>query len=812
MATLLQDIRYGIRMLLKSPGFTAMAVLALALGIGANTAIFSVVNAVLIKPLPYRDPDSIVSVNRISDKGGLPGIAASEYLDWQEQSQDFDELAGYSYDGGNLIYNGEPERVVCARVTASFFTLLDVEPVRGRVFLPEEDRPDQNHVAIVSEGFWQRRAGGDPNILGQTFTLDDKSYTIIGVMPESMRFPRSYDLWLPFALDPVAERTGDFWSLLEVIGRLKPGVSPARAQSELENIVTWRQQQGDVEQQGDAEPQSERLDVVPLQEHVVGDFRLLIMVLFGAVGFVLLIACANVANLLLARGAARQKEIAIRAAIGAGRWRIVKQLLTESVMLALTGGALAVLIALWSVDLLVSALPRDLADSIHGLNDIRLDFQALGFTFAISLVTGILFGLAPALIASKPDLTETLKEGGGRLNVGAGLRSLRGLFVVSELALALMLLVGAGLMIKSFARLLEVKPGFNPNSVLTMRIELPMSRYGETGRSPVFFNQLLDRVEALPGVRSVGIINHEPLSSYGLIANFSLEGPIQMERGKDPPVPIGVINEDYFEAMEIPLITGRFFDERDVEGTQKVVIINQTMARRFWPDESPVGKHIGFGCEEGLCRTIVGVVGDIRQESLTEDLRPEIFLPYKQFPHGYMTLFVRAESNPANLTAAVRNQVLAVDSGQPVSNVKTLEQHISDSVAQPRLTTMLLGIFAALALILASVGVYGVISYSVAGRTREIGIRMALGAGRRDVLRLVISQGMALAAAGIALGLGGAILLTRFMDSLLYGVSATDPATFALIALLLAGVALVACFIPARRATKVDPMVALRYE
>ena len=472
MESLLQDIRYGARMLLASPSFTAIAVVALALGIGANSAIFSVVNAVLLRPLPYREPDRIVSINKIADKGGLPGIAANEYLDWQEHNQVFDEVAGYSSDNYNLVYNGEPERIACGKVTASFFTLLDVEPVRGRVFLPEEDRPGQSAVAIISEGFWQRRAGGDPEIVGRAFTLNDKSYTVVGVMPESLHFPASYDIWLPLALDPVAERTGDFWTLLEVIGRLKPDVSSERAQSDLEAIIARRPQQDN------AEPGGVRLNIVSLREQIVGDMRLLILVLIGAVGFVLLIACANVANLLLARGAARQKEIAIRAALGAGRGRIVRQLLTESVMLSLMAGALAVLIALWSVDLMVSALPRDLADSIHSLNDIRVDFQALGFTFAISLVTGIIFGLAPALIASKPDLTETLKEGGGK-SAGASLKNLRGVLVVTELALALMLLAGAGLMIKSFARLLEVKPGYNSENVLTMRVELPRSRYRE---------------------------------------------------------------------------------------------------------------------------------------------------------------------------------------------------------------------------------------------------------------------------------------------------------------------------------------------
>ncbi len=806
MSTLLQDLHYGGRMLLKNPGFTVITVLALALGIGANSAIFSVVNAVLLKPLPYRDPASIVTINRIAEKGGLPGIAANEYLDWQEQNQVFDEMAGYSYNNFNLIYNGEPERVVCGQVTASFFTLLGVDPLRGRAFLPEEDRRGHNQVAVISEGFWQHRAGGDPNILGQTFTLDDKSYTIVGVMPASLRFPRSYDIWVPIALDPVAERTSDFWTLLEVIGRLKPDVSAERAQSDLQAVRTWRQQQNQVE------PESERLEIVSLREQVVEGVRLLILVLLGAVGFVLLIACANVANLLLARSAGRRKEIAIRAALGARRWRIVRQLLTESVMLALMGGALAVLVALWSVDLMVSALPTDLAESIHSLNYIRVDSQVLGFTFVIALVTGILFGLAPALIASKPDLNETLKEGGGPIAAGASLKSLRGLLVVSELALALVLLVGAGLMIKSFARLLDVKPGFNPDNALMMRIELPMSRYAEPAGSAVFFNQLLDRVEAIPDVRSVGLISHTPLSDYSLIAFFSLESQEKLERGKDKPVPIGVVSKGYFDAMGVPLIAGRQFDDRDSEGTQQVVIINQAMARRFWPDESPIGKRIGFGCEADLCRTIVGVVGDIRQEGLAEDLRPEIYVPYRQFPLRSMTLVARAESNPLNLTAAIRSQVLAVDPGQPISNVKTLERQLSDSVAQPRLSMILLGTFAALALILAALGVYGVMSYTVAGRTREIGIRMALGASRVDVLKMVVSQGMALAITGIAAGLIGAFALTRFMESLLYEVTATDPITFIVVAVLLAGVALAACFVPARRATRVDPMVALRYE
>ena len=805
MTALLQDVRYGVRMLLGSPSFTAIAVLALALGIGANSAIFSVVNAVLLRPLPYRDPDRLVSINKIADKGGLPGIAAHEYLDWQDHNQVFDDVAAYSSDNYNLVYNGEPERIVCARVTASFFPLLDVQPVRGRAFAPEEDRPGQNKVAIVSEGFWQRRAGGDPEIVGSTFTLDGVPYTIVGVMPASLRFPSSYDIWLPFALDPVKERTSDFWSLLEVIGRLKPDVSPERAQSDLEAITASRQQQYN------SEPQNVRLELVSLRDQIVGQMRLLILILLGAVTFVLLIACANVANLLLARGAARQKEIAIRAALGAGRWRIIRQLLTESVMLSLMAGALAVLIALWSVDLMVSALPRDLADSIHSINDIRVDFQALGFTFAVSFVTGIVFGLAPALVASKPDLTEALKEGSGKAT-GAGLKGLRGLLVVTELALALMLLAGAGLMIKSFARLLEVKPGFNAENVLTMRVELPMSQYRDPARSTAFFAQVLERVEALPDVRSAGVISHTPLSGYGMIAFFTLESETQLERGKDKPIPVGVVSDDYFKALEIPLVEGRYFDERDGEGSQKVALINRALARRFWPGQSPIGKSLGFGCDEGLCRTIIGVVGDVIQESLTDDVRPEIYLPFKQFTNRAMTLVARSEADPARLTAAVRAQVQAVDPNQPISDVKTLEQHISDSIAQPRLTTVLLAVFAALALALATVGVYGVMSYTVAQRTREIGIRMALGASRGDVLRLVIGQAALMLVVGAAAGLAGSFALTHFMESLLFGVEATDPLTFTAITVLLMGVALVASYIPARRAMKVDPMVALRYE
>ncbi|MEK6410478.1 MAG: ABC transporter permease [Acidobacteriota bacterium] len=805
METLSQDLRYAFRMLAKSPGFTAVAVIVLALGIGANTAIFSVVNAVLLRSLPFNEPERIVAVDKIAVKGGFGGTTGREFLDWQEQSESLEQVAAHTYNNFNLSGGGEPERVPCAQVSATLFPLLGVQPLMGRTFLAEEDRPGHNQVAVVSQGFWRRRFGNDSSLTDQSLMLNGKSYTVVGVMPASFEFPRGFDVWLPIALDAKQERGGEIFTFVDVIGRLKPEITIERTASELA-IISSR-----LPDDGPGHGAEMRIEVVRLHEQLVKNVRLAVLVLLGAVGFVLLIACANVANLMLARAATRQKEMAIRVAVGAGRWRLVRQLLTESVVIAFLGGSIGVLLAMWGIDLLLAAIPPGMAKTFHGLNGIGIDKQALAFTLVVSMVTGIVFGIAPAFAASKPDLTDALKEGGRTARFGYGMRSLRGLLVVAELALALVLLVGAGLMIKSFVRLIDVEPGFRAENVLTMRLELPRAKYGDPQRATQFFEQVLARVGTLPAVESAGAISHR-LSEYTLAAFFQVEGSPPPREGQDKAIIVGIASPDYFHAMGIPLLNGRFFDERDNRGSTEVVLINESMARRFFADQDPIGKGIGFDCKTGFCRKIVGVVGNIRQQGLDVELQPEVYVPYLQYSMRSTTLVIHSAADPASLVAAVRSQVQAVDKDQPISDVKTMKRYLSESVAQPRLTMALLGIFAAIALVLAAVGIYGMMTYTVAGRTREIGIRMALGAQRRDVIRLVVGQAAALTVIGTAMGLAGALALTRVMESLLFQVSATDPFTFAAISVLLAGVALGASFVPARRATKVDPMIALRSE
>ncbi len=806
MENFFQDVRYSLRTLFKRPSYTAIGVIALAIGIGATTAIFTVVNSVLLRSLPYKDPDRIVTLNRDATKGGLSGTASYEYLALQQQNEVFDQVAAYSSDTFNLTGIGEPERISCAEVSASLFPLLGVQPLRGRTFTEAEDRPGAGQVAVVSEGFWKSRFGGDEEATGRTLTLNDKPYTIVGIMPASFRFPRSYEIWVTSGIDFEAELKSDRVSLVEVLARIKDEATVESAQANTDIIMAR------VAEQHTDMPFSGQMQVVPLHRQMVGDIRFALLLLFGAVGFVLLIACANVANLMLARSAEREREIAIRAALGATRWRIARQLIIESILLAFIGGAAGALLALWGIDLIVSNLPKDLAISLPGIDRIGIDLYALGFTLAVSFLTGILFGLAPALAASKPDLNESLKEGSRSLSSGSGLRSLRGWIVVAEMALAIILLSGAGLMMRSFIRLMEVDHGYRAENVLTARIELPRSRYRERNRASEFHRQLLERVGSLPGVEAAGTINHTPLADYSMIVYCGIEGAIEPDREKDPPLPLGVVSEDYFRASGIPLIGGRNFDGRDRADSQPVAIVNEAFVRRFFPDQSPIGKRIGAYCEKDLCRVIVGVVGDVRSEKLDSAPQPEIFMPYSQGGGNGLTLMVRADTNPTSLIAAIRAQVQLIDPDQPLSDIRTLEQRIAETVVRQRAIMFLLAVFALLALLLAAVGIYGVMSYSVTQRRREIGIRMALGADRNQVLRLILGQGIRLTAVGVALGLAGSFALTRLMESLLFEVSATDPVTFAGISSLLVLVALGACFVPARRATRVDPMTALRSE
>ena len=806
MKNLLKDIRHGMRSLLRQPAFTIVAVITLALGIGANTAIFSLVNAVLLRALPFDNPERLVSVAKAAGEGGLPGLAGFQYLAWKEKSTAFDGIAAYTDNNFNLIGNGEPERISCAQVSASLFPTLGVPPLAGRTFLPEEDRPGQNQVAIVSEGFWQRRYGRDPSLVGSTIQLNDKRYTVVGIMPSSFRYPGDFEIWLPLALDPVRETQGDFWSLVEVVGRLKPDVTAQQAQAEL-NLLS---------EQAAAEQKEKvtvtRLEILPLHQQLVVGVRVTLLVLWGAVGLVMLLTCANVANLMLARTVSRQREMAIRAAVGGRRWQLIRQLLGESLILGITGGAFGLLLAFWGVSAIASLVPEGFASSVYNLKAIQLDWRVFVFTFALSLLVALVFGIVPALSGSRPDLLKVLRESSARNLMSFGLRSMRGWLVVTELALALVLLLGAGLLVKSFWRLSAVDLGFNRDNVLMARLNLPRSVYRTEPQTAAFYEQLLERVKALPGVESTGMISHTPLSGFGVIVFTGIEGQPPPDQEKDAPVGVGSVSSDYFRTLQIPLLSGRVYDERDRSDSPKVALVNQAFARRYFPGGDVLGKRIGFGCEGGLCRTIVGVVGNVKQESITADVAPEIYLPSSQMPMNSMTLFIRSHGNAGDLARTLRSEVLAIDKNQPVFNVKTLDERVVETIAVSRSLMLLFSGFALLALVLACVGIYGIVSYSVSQRTREIGIRMALGARAADVLRLVLRNGMTLVGAGVAIGVGGALALTRFLTTMLFGVTPTDTSTFVVVSAVLAIVAFVACLVPARRATKVDPLVALRYE
>ena len=802
-----KDLYHSIRSLIRNPAFTAVAVITLTLAIGVNTTIFSVVNAVLLKALPFQQPEQLVSVQKVAEPGGLPGIPAYAYLAWKDRNTSFDDIAAFTDNNFNLTGNGEPERISCAQVTASLFSTLKVQPLRGRFFLPEEDQRGATNVAIVSERFWQRRYGRDEAILQRTLTLDSKPYTIVGVMPASFRFPGEFDIWLPMALDPVRETKGDFFSLVEIVGRLKPAATLSAAQSELTLVA--RQASEHVN-----EPSAiGSFEAVPLQKQLVSGVRLTVLILWGAVGLVMLLACVNVASLMISRTLSRRREMAVRAAVGARRWQLIRQLLTESVVIGLAGGVLGLVVAVWGTRAIASLVPKGFTTSVYDLNNVPLDWRVFLFTFALSVLTGIVFGLAPALTASKVDLINALRNSRPFGFMGFGLRSFRGWLVVVELALAVVLLLGAGLLVRSFNKLMAVDLGFDRENVLTFRVSLPRSKYSKPAQTEGFYKDLLQRVNALPGVQSSGTINHSPLQGHGLIAFAGIEGHPPLDRKKDPPIGVGAVDGQYFETLKIPLIGGRHFDASDKTDGQKVAIVNHAFAKRFLP-EGAIGKRVTFGCEqsEGFCRTIVGVVGSIRQESITDEAIPEMYLPFAQMPLNGMTIMVRTATDPTTLVGALRNEVLAVDKDQPIADVQTLAQRVNEVVAVSRSLMLLFTSFAVLALVLAAVGIYGIVSYSVTQRTHEIGIRVALGARPTDVLRLTVRNGIALTVIGIVVGIGVAFALTRFMESILFGVTPTDKLTFIGVSSLLFVVALLASLIPARRATKVDPLVALRYE
>lgn len=804
METLLQDLRYAVRMLRTKPSFTIIVVLALAIGIGANTAIFSVVNAILLRPLPYKNADRISMIWMDNPKLGVAQDWHSypNYVDYKEQNQVYEDMAAFNDRSFNLTGAGDPVRVVGVWTTASLFSVLGVEPALGNIFSQAEEEPGKDLVVVLSNGLWKRRFGGDPGIVGQSISLNGVNRTVLGVMPASFTFPeKETELWIPLALNPQRRQARNLISY-KAVGRLKPGVTIEQARAEMSAIAKRLDDQFSQSGYG--------VNLVLLHDQETGTVRPALLILLGAVAFVLLIACANVANLLLARAALREKEVAIRVALGAGRWRIIRQVLTESALLALAGGAAGLLLAVWGLDVLVALSPSD----IPRLDQTGIDGRVLAFTLGVSLLTGLIFGLVPALQSSKSDPNESLKEGGRGSTGGVRGRRVRNSLVVSEIALSLVLLIGAGLLIKSFMRLQQFELGFNPDSLLTMRIQLPGSKYRDGKQVVGFYQQLLQRMEAVPGVQSVGAISSVFITDTPNSTNFSIEGRPVPTGAEAIEVPLDSISPSYFRAMGIPLLRGREFDDRDVEGATPVVIINQTMANRFFEGEDPIGKRFVYGrsAPDNPWITIVGVVADMRRTGFDKLPRPETFLPEAQNPDNALTIVARTATDPASFAGALRNEVWAIDKDQSVYDIKTMQQTLSEKMSQRRFNMLLLVVFAAVALTLAAVGIYGVISYSVTQRSHEIGIRIALGAQPGDVLKLVVGQGMTMGLIGVSIGLGAAFVLTRLMSTLLFGVSATDPITFGAIALVLTGVALVASLVPARRATKVDPMVALRYE
>jgi predicted permease len=804
MHILWQDLRYSVRMLLKKPSFTAIAVLALAIGIGANSAIFSVVNAILLRPLPYRNFQRISMIWMDNPKLGVTEDWHSypNYIDYKEQNQTFEDMAAFNDRIFNLTGAGDPVRVVGVWASASLFSVLGVEPTLGRSFTEGEEEPGKDLVVVLSNGLWQRRFGGDPGIVGQAINMNGANRIVIGVMPANFAFPeKRTEVWIPLALTPQRKQARTLISF-KAVGRLKPGVSMAQAQADLGPIAKRIDDQYFQSEYG--------INLVKLSDQETHKVRPALLILLGAVAFVLLIACANVANLLLARAAIREKEIAIRLALGAGRSRIVRQLLTESAVLGIVGGAVGLLLAVWGLDALLALSPAD----VPRLDQTGIDIRVLAFTLAVSLLTGLIFGLVPAFQASNADLNDALKEGGRGTTGGMRGIRIRNLLVVSEIALSLVLLVGSGLLIRSFIRLQQFELGFNPEHLLTMRIQLPGSKYREPNQIAGFYKQLLERMEAIPGVQSAGAISSIFLTDTPQSTSFTIEGRPAFTGMESIEVPFDSVSTDYFRVMGIPLLAGREFDEHDAIGTTPVAIINQTFARRFFPGEDPVGKRYVYGgpSPENKWITIVGVVADMRRTGFDRPVRPETFLPQFQNPANALTIVARTSGDPASLAGALRDEVWAIDKDQSVFDIKTMRQTLSEMLSQRRFNTLLFGIFAAVALILAAVGIYGVMSYAVAERTHEIGLRMALGAQTSDVLNLIVRQGMRLAIIGLAAGLAASFALTRVMSTLLYGVSATDPLTFILIPVVLAGVALAACFVPARRAMRVDPMVALRYE
>lgn len=807
MEPLLQDLRYGMRRLLRNPGFTIVAVLSLALGIGANTAIFSVINTVLLTPLPYANPEQLMIVwetNRQNSSSRSPASLLN-FIDWREQNQSFEQMAALRSSGLNLTEGAQPERIQAMSASPNFFTVLGAKPALGRTFLPHEEKAGSDHVVVLSNRLWQGRFGSDRNILGKDIKLNGEPYNVIGVMPADFQF-EDVSLWTPLTtnigqLSPTAARSR---RVFLVLARLKSGSSMAQAQAEMNTIS------GRLAQQYPEANDGWTTSVIPFREQVVGAIRPALFLLFAVVGFILLIACANMANLLLARAASRQKEVSIRAAVGASRVRLVRQFLTESILLAMFGGILGLALAFAARTVLMATLPAN-----NPFRDqLGIDGKVLAFTLLVSILTGVIFGLLPALQASKPNLNKTLKEG-GKSSLGSGHHRIRSVLVVTEVTLALMLLIGAGLVIRSFLRLQYVDTGFNVKNALAMQLSLPQTKYREPQVQVAFFQNLLQKVAALPNVEAVSADSNPPLGTRRNSISFFIEGqppttPDQMLRAEGHE-----ITPNYFRAMGIPFLAGRDFTDNDSIDAPPVVIVNQALVKRFFPNENPIGKRISRslpGQQNQLWFSIVGVAGDVRHAGLAAENGPQIYSSYYEDPVLTMSLVIRSRGNPTAVALSVRSEIQKADSEIPVFNIKSMEQMASESIAPNRIMMLLLGFFAIIALILAAAGIYGIMAYSVTQRTFEVGIRMALGAQRRDIITMIVKQGMVLTLIGLGIGFLGALAATRVLSSVLFEVSATDLVTFATALLVLTVVALVSCLIPARRATKVDPVIALRYE
>ena len=805
MDTLIKDIRYGIRGLVRHPGFTLIAVITLALGIGANTAIFSVVNSVLLRPLPFADPEQIIWLWDTQPQLATAPTSVPDYLDWKAQNRSFEHLA--AFQGGNMFFDAGygTEDVPVGLVTPEMFSLFRVSPILGRTFTNEETMPgERSRLAVLSYSTWENKFGSDPNVIGRTIQLSGTTHTIIGVMQAGFSFPERAQLWRPLPIDPNQLDRGPHY--LRVVGRLKRDVTQAQAQADMSAIATRLAQQYPEKIAGHG------VKLEPLSDVIVCDIGPALYVLLAAVGFVLLIACANLANLMLARVGVRQKEIAVRTALGASRLRVVRQLLTESIMLAVVGGVAGLLLATWAVSWLVSLGP----ETIPRVHEISVDPRVAGFTLLLSLATGVVFGLAPALQVSRPDLTDALKESG---RTTAGLRGswLRGALVMSEVGLSLVLLVGAGLMIRSFAKLNQVDTGFDPERVLALGIAALPNKYPSDEQVATFYSQILENVAATPGVESVGAITDLPFSGSNTSDSFTIEGRPAIPKEAEPSTEYRVVTPQYFRSMGIPLLAGRDFTNTDTKQSPNVVIISDAFARQHFAGENPLGHRIRLQGQERDPLQIVGVVGDVRDLALDQAPTPEAYVPYLQNPlsptyERSMTIVARTKSDPSSIVGSLRAVLTSLDKSLPIFALKPMTEYLRDSLARRRFNMILLSAFSGIAMVLAAIGIYGVISYGVAQRTREMGIRMALGAQSRDVLKLVLRQAMLLTLGGVAIGLFASFALTRLIKSLLFSVSVTDPLTFAVIALLLILIALLACLIPAVRATKVDPLVALRYE